>query len=156
MSKNLFDEYVKHLNCEEVVSKICYVCRKKIEVGEFRWWMPIDDGKTVIVAMVCDKCHNKPKLKIKESLIEKWEYTLKCYKEFKTVDMGEAKPELQERIKDLKKALKELNEIIRLAPNRDGEIMPLESNVKLGLLDGGGIGKHEVETMIKKILGEVK
>ena len=45
----------------------------------------------------------------------------------------------------------ELKEAIRLSDNRDDKV-----HARLMILDGGGIGKHEVEKLIDEIMGEFK
>ena len=46
-------------------------------------------------------------------------------------------------------------ERIRLSPNRDDKITPMEKpRLKLMFLDGGGIGKEEVKNIIKEEMGK--
>ena len=57
--------------------------------------------------------------------------------------------------KDVRKAVLRILERIRLSPNRDDKIVPMEKpRLKLMFLDGGGIGKEEVKNIIKEEMGK--
>jgi len=56
--------------------------------------------------------------------------------------------------KDVRLSMLEIFDKIRLAQNRDDSIVPMgEHKLKLGILDGGGIGKQEVMNIIKEEVG---
>ena len=58
-------------------------------------------------------------------------------------------------VKDVKETVFKIFERIRLSPNRDDKIVPMEKpRLKLMFLDGGGIGKEEVKNIIKEEVGE--
>jgi len=54
----------------------------------------------------------------------------------------------------LREAVLKILDRIRLSPNRDDKIVPIgKHKLKLGILDGGGIGKQEVKNIIKEEIG---
>ena len=56
---------------------------------------------------------------------------------------------------DVREAVLRILERIRLSPNRDDKITPMEEpKIKLMFLDGGGIGKEEVKNIIKEEMGK--
>ena len=58
-------------------------------------------------------------------------------------------------VKDVRLAVLRILERIRLSPNRDDKIVPMEEpKLKLMFLDGGGIGKEEVKNIIKEEMGK--
>jgi len=59
------------------------------------------------------------------------------------------------RIEDVHETIKRILERINQLPNRDDSIMPSgKYKLKLGVLDGGGVGKFEVMNIIKEEVGK--